>query len=437
MFRGGPVGRLGRNHPASGLHSGPGPRFDYWSGLGCGRGLVWCGAVTGTADVRIASERLDEHFLATHRPADADQAVYSVADAMADYWVEHGQHQSSSTAIKARLRLFSRFMDVEAEAGRLVDPFVPEHLDGRVLDRFRSWGLADPIVARRKDGSGNWVDGQRRARSASTVEESVIALKAALNSAFASRRTRYVPPIQHKARDQVTPQRTYRLSINAIGELLDYSMRGAGNYAGHADRLLPLRRYLIAGICTLARPDAILDMSVAAERGQWMRDERLFALNQAGRLQTKKVRPVMPVADLLHSWLENTDEWFVCRETTALDPKQKIEVTTQHGVDGIRSAWTGARKHLGIPAGWGPKLLRHSMATILANRRVDLIELEMALGHRVLGKTSSRYATFGPDYLGSVKMGIDDVVSDLTRMAGPALHAKVTQNHSNVAVLRA
>jgi hypothetical protein len=58
------------------------------------------------------------------------------------------------------------------------------------------------------------------------------------------------------------------------------------------------------------------------------------------------------------------------------------------------------------------------MATILANRRVDLVELEMALGHRVLGKTSSRYALFDPDYLGTISAGIDDVISDLTRMAG-------------------
>ena len=56
-------------------------------------------------------------------------------------------------------------------------------------------------------------------------------------------------------------QRGYRWTIEAIGELPDYSMRGAGICSGHADRLLPLRRYLIASICTLARRDAILDMN--------------------------------------------------------------------------------------------------------------------------------------------------------------------------------
>jgi hypothetical protein len=62
---------------------------------------------------------------------------------------------------------------------------------------------------------------------------------------------------------------------------------------------------------------------------------------------------------------------------------------------------------------------------------------EMALGHRVLGKTTSRYALFDPDYLGTIKGGIEDVISDLTRMAGEALHAKLTQKSENVIVLRA
>lgn len=392
---------------------------------------------TRSSDVRVACDRLDEHYLATHVPTPDDQAVYTVQDAMTDYMIEHGQHQASADAIKARLKLFQRFLNAEDDAGRLPDPFLPEAITDRMIERFRSFGLSTPIVARKKDEHGNWIDGKSRPRSASTVEESVIQIKAALNHAFSERRTKYVPPIQHKTRDQVTAKRTYRLSVEAIGELLDYSLRGAGKYAGHSDLLLPLRRYLIASICTLARPDAIFDMSVRPEREQWMQNGALYNLNPAGRIQTKKVRPVLPVVGLLDSWLQTTDDWFVCREVTEYDAKQQVELTRQIGVDAIRTAWTGAREHLGIPAGWGPKLLRHSMATILANRRVNLIELEMALGHRVLGKTSSAYAIFDPDYLGTIKEGIEGVIADLTKIAGPALHAKLTQNSENVTVLRA
>ena len=392
---------------------------------------------TGTGDVRLACDKLDEHYLAAHRPTAAEQDVYTVAEAMTDYWLEHGSKQTSAEAIKSRLKLMTRFMDIEADAGRLVDPFIPDHLDDRFIERFRQWAKADPIVARKKDGEGNWIEGKQRQRSASTVEESIIQLKAALNHAFNSRRTRYVPPLKHKTRDQVTPQRTYRLSIDGIAELLDYSVKGAGVYGGHADRLIPLRRYLIGAITTLARPDAVLDMSVARERGQWMQNERRFALNPEGRLQTKKVRPVVPVVDLLHSWLASSDEWLVCGQRVRFDPNQRVNLIEQYRVASVKKGWLGAREKLGIPDGWGPKLLRHSMATILANRRVDLIELEIALGHRPLGKTSSRYAIFDPDYLSTIRDGIEDVIADLTRKVGPALHANLTQEHDNVTVLRA
>ncbi|PZU56385.1 MAG: hypothetical protein DI547_16690 [Sphingobium sp.] len=429
-------------------------RGEFWLDLARGAGgapvsskwyIWWYDAASGrqrrkstrTSDVRLACDLLDEHYLAVHRPTAADQTSYSVSEAMTDYWIEHGSKQTSAEAIKARLKLMSRFMDLEAEVGRLIDPFLPDHLDDRFLGRFRDWAIADPIIARKKDADGNWIDGKRRQRRASTVEESVIQLKAALNHAFNARRTRYVPPLKHKTRDQVTPRRTYRLSVEALAELLDYSMKGGGVYGGHADRLIPLRRYLVGAITTLGRPDAVLDMGVARERGQWMQNERRFALNPEARLQTRKVRPVMPVVDLLHSWLTASEEWLVCGEKRVYDPKQRIYLTEQYRVASVKKGWLSAREKLGIPDGWGPKLIRHSMATILANRRVDLIELEIALGHRPLGKTSSRYAIFDPDYLATIRDGIEDVVADLTRLVGPALHPKLTQDHDNVSVLRA
>lgn len=424
-------------------------RGPFWLDLARGKGgcpisdrwyIFWYNAdtghqrrkTTGTSNVRAASDILDAHYLANHHPSAGEQDAYSVGDAMGDYWIEHGQNLPSAAGIKARLALMQRFLDAEVDAGRLKDPILPDHFDDRLLARFRTWAIKAPIVARKKDAEGNWIDGKSRPRTVSTVEESVIQIKAALNYAFKARRTRYVPPLQHKTRDQVTPERTYRLSIDALGELLDYTLHGAGNYAGHADRLLPLRRYLIAALCTLARPDAILDMNVARQRGQWMRNERRFALNPEGRIQTKKVRPVMPVVDLLHSWLVGTDEWFVCKEHRRFDVNGSIQVIEQARVASVRSAWTGAREQLGIPAGWGPKLIRHSMATILANRHVDLVELEMALGHRVLGKTTSRYALFDPDYLGTIRHGIEDVISDLSKAAGAAFHPNLTQNLSPV-----
>ena len=226
-----------------------------------------------------------------------------------------------------------------------------------------------------------------------------------------------MPPIKHKTRPEVSATRTDRITVTQMAEMLDYTCRGAGNYAGHAARLLPLRRYFIAAICTLARPDAIMDMSVRPERRQWLREDRRFALNPVGRIQTKKHRPVIVVNDLLEEWLCATQDWFICREKIVVNAETGEEVVIQTGVTSIRSAWETMRETLKLPQTWGPKLLRHSMATELRRRGVDPWELAGQLGHRVL-KTSELYAAYDPNYLSSVQAGIGDVVEDLKRLTG-------------------
>lgn len=90
----------------------------------------------------------------------------------------------------------------------------------------------------------------------------------------------------------------------------------------------------------------------------------------------------------------------------------------------IKSSWDSARTELKLPSGWGPKLVRHSMATILLNRRVDVTELEIALGHRPLSKTTARYAIYDPDYLSSIREGIENVASDIVKITGPTFTRK-------------
>lgn len=385
---------------------------------------------TGTADVRVACDALDAHFLATHRPSDQDRDGYLLSDLLADYHLEHGSGRDSADAIKARLKHVQRFIDREVDAGRLDDPVTVEAIDDSFVERFRAWLLAEPIVARKKNAKGEWVDGKARPRAASTVEESLIQLKAALNHAHGKRRIRYVPPFKHKTRAEVTAPRNDRVSVQAMGELLDYTLRGAGRYGGHAARLLPLRRYIIAAVTTLARPDAILDMSVIPERAQWLRDDLRYALNPAGRVQTKKHRPIVPAGELLTEWLGATDAWFICYERTR-EGDDGEPVIDQVAVKSIRSAWDTMRDHLKLPATWGPKLLRHSMATELRRRRVDPWELSGQLGHRLL-RTSETYAAFAPDYLGTVQAGIADVLADLSKSAAAALHPKLTRKDTNV-----
>lgn len=379
-----------------------------------------CRKSTREQDVRLASDQLDRHYLAVHRPSEFDKNHYSVSESLTDYWIEHGSKVVSSDAIKARLKLITRFIDYEVAAGRLVDPFLPEQVDDQFIRRFREWAVADPIIALKKNGT-SWVESSRRPRTPSTVEESVIQLKAALNYAKKAKRTRFAPDFEHKTRAQVTPVRNDRLSLQKIADLLNFTMEGCGKYSGHADRLLPLRRYVIAAICTVARPDAILDMSVNALRGQWHQDAQLFDLNPNGRIQTKKYRAVIPVTSLLNEWLHSTDEWFVCgvrNVGTKANP-----VLIQSRVASVKSAWGTARDTLGLPAGWGPKLLRHSIATILANRGVPQTERKLIMGHEALEGSQKAYIIFEPGYLSGVRDVLEQLTEELRGLSPGALSA--------------
>lgn len=375
---------------------------------------------TGTEDVQLAKAALDAQYRASHRPEDGEKQEYTVAQALTDYYSEVGQTRSSAISIKARLLLFTRFMQHEASAGRLPNPFLPKHVDDHLIQRFRDWAVNDPIIARKKGADGEWVrEGATRKRAVSTVEESVIQLKAALN--HNKKRMPAVPEFEHRTRDEVTAPRNDRLSVGAIGELLDYAFRGGQGRYATPERLLPLRRYLIGAVATIARPDAILDISVLPQRNQWMSEARRLDLNPAGRIQTRKYRPILPVDDVLARWLEETDEWLVCKHQREVDLSTGEVVMRQVGVASVRSAWDTARIHLGLPEGWGPKLLRHSMSTILASRSINPVELKVAMGHAVFGGSTDRYVIFDPDYLLSFQQGVASVFADLARIAPIAL----------------
>jgi len=384
-----------------------------------------CRQSTGQSDVRLASDALDLHFLAVHQPTAFEQATYTVSECMTDYWMEHASKASSAEAIRSRMKLMNRFIDREAKAGRLLDPFTPVDVNDNFIKRFREWATKiDKIVARKKDEAGNWVAGQTRARSASTAEESVIMLKAAISHAYNQRRITYKPPLRHKTRNEVTATRGERASIEQIAELLDWSARGNDGYNGHATTLLPLRRYLIAAVSTVARPETILDISVRNNRSQWYRSEAVMDLNPAGRLQTKKYRAAVPITSLFHEWLCATDDWFVCadvylrgqdgKKLVGLDGKPLI---SQRKVNTVRSGWDTARERFSwLPSGWGPKFMRHSTATLLGNAGVPFQQIKMMMGHETLDGSTKLYVILNPRYLGEARLALEELASELRRL---------------------
>ncbi|MEG3093138.1 hypothetical protein [Sphingomonas sp. PB1R3] len=151
----------------------------------------------------------------------------------------------------------------------------------------------------------------------------------------------------------------------------------------------------------------------------------MFDLNPAGRIQTRKNRPALPVTSLLANWLEATDDRLVCHESVAEEDEDRWVV--QRPVADVKKAWSVMARRFGVPVGFGPKLMRHSMATLIAQRGVSQQEIPLALGHVVLPPSTRRYVIFSPAYLIQTKQALEDIASELARKMATPLHAKPTQ----------
>jgi len=98
-------------------------------------------------------------------------------------------------------------------------------------------------------------------------------------------------------------------------------------------------------------------------------------------------------------------------------------------------------KELGLPGDGesGLKLIRRSMAHLIRQRleakEKPLDQLEVFLGHRVVGAVSELYAPFSPTYLGVVKREIESIVDELEKLAPGAFYRDLTAQGGNVVSL--
>jgi integrase len=125
----------------------------------------------------------------------------------------------------------------------------------------------------------------------------------------------------------------------------------------------------------------------------------LIRLNPAGRQQTKKYRPVVPLTEMLR------------RELAGCDAAYYVH---WHGkrIGSIKKAWAKVRVAAKLPAWFIPKVLRHTVATELRRRGVPGWEVSGQIGHKAAG-TSEIYAKFDPGYLGQARVALDALVDEL------------------------
>lgn len=192
-------------------------------------------------------------------------------------------------------------------------------------------------------------------------------------------------------KDAAAPREPLRLTIPQLAALAEAS-------PPH------LLRFLIASLCTLARPGAVLELEMARIDSA----AGLVLLNPPGRRQTKKRRPVVPLADPLAC---------LVGYTRLMAPAARQLVTWRgQAVSAIKTGFRLAKQRAGLPEAVTPYAIRHTMATEMRRRGVPAWEVAGWLGHKML-ETTETYAVYSPDYLGHGARAIAAVSDEIGRLS--------------------
>tara|TARA_R110000868_G_scaffold118062_9_gene313340 strand:- start:1471 stop:2757 length:1287 start_codon:yes stop_codon:yes gene_type:complete len=364
---------------------------------------------TRTSDLEKAEEQLDILYVERERGqricASCGQLIVSapphpVVDAVSNYLVAR-RKKSSYGSIKARLAHVTNYLIETDRLNATCDQVTEEWIDD-----FRDWAFEVPVVSTAGKVLGD--------RSAGTVEGSVRALSAAINYAKERGDTPYEAAFQAKKPEDVSETPAYRADVPKLAAMFRYCLtppreRGISDkaYARQLAYRAALLRFLRVSVVTWCRPDAAYDVSTAPERRQWYPDIHALALNPRGREQTKKHRPVVPIARQFVPHLQETEGFYI-------------------GVDSIRTAFESMQDELRLPRDGetGQKLIRRSIAKLARSRlgEAQWIEGQMMLGHRVHSKTSDIYAAFEAGYLTNAKAVTEQIIDEIEAHVPGAFH---------------
>lgn len=173
-----------------------------------------------------------------------------------------------------------------------------------------------------------------------------------------------------------------------------------------AAELPHLRMFILLLLGTAARPAAVVELT----RDQCDLKRRLIDLNPAGRAQTKKRRPVVPMPDFLRPWIEQA-------------PPGPLVRFRGKAVQKVNKAWREARDEAKLDALVVPYTIRHTIATELRARGVQMDELAGLLGHSIPKRgITERYAKYVPTHLSAARAAIDALATEIGRAATRPIH---------------
>lgn len=358
---------------------------------------------TGTEDVQQAEDDLDRFYLQRERGQAVCQtcgqllrsgARHLLTTTIADYLIAR-ETRPSYGSIKPRL---GHITDYLTATNRL--DTACEDVDEDWIDAFREWAMDVPIIS---------PSGAARERTPGTVEASVRQLAAAVNFAHGRKDTLYPAAFAAKPPAEVSRTPSYRADVKTLAAMFRFCITPEAKdgdtekaYDRRRRERAQLHRFLQISVATWSRPDAAHEVSTDRKRDQWNSNARALNLNQRGRAQTKKYRPIVPIARQLAPLLDANGAAFYV------------------SVGSVRKAFEAMQAAIGLPGDGegGMKLIRRSMAH-LARQRLgerDWVEGQIMLGHR-RPSTSDTYAPFDTGYLARALEVTEQIIDEIEKAA--------------------
>jgi integrase len=260
--------------------------------------------------------------------------------------------------------------------GGVIEAYIADREASEVLTVTRmkdAWKAMKPfwaeILPERIDEEMARSYAAQRKRAAATVRYELGMLAVALRWAKAEKLIPDAPSIWRPApperRERHLSREQFRRFLNEVK-------------APHA------RLYMQLAIATCARPAALLELTweqIDFRRG-------LIDLNPPGRAQTKKRRPVVPIADYVEQALKDA---YAARQGPFVIERGGEKIAS------IKKAFVAASERSKVKV--TPYMLRHTGAVWRAEDGVPMAELAQLMGHDDSRTTEKHYARFTPTYL--------------------------------------
>lgn len=312
---------------------------------------------TSTADFEHAKVKLAEHYVSRGERKNEPAAAVLLESVLTRYYDNYAKDLPSARWARYALPYWRKFW----EGATVAD------LTTSRLEAFQEWLAA----------------GSKRPMKPATVNRVMAVGRAALQRAYKRQELVSAPHIPSVT---VPRQRLYRASPDEMARLLNAT-----------DTLPHVRRWLVGSIFTVARPEAVLELS----RPQLDFDLRRIDLNQPGREQNDKHRPTIPMTDTAYAWLAG--DWMGLWITYKGKP-----------LESIRMGFERARDRAGLTSKITPYTIRRTVSTELRRRGVPPWELAGFLGHSVREfSVTEGYAEYAPDYLSVAAHAIEAYCEDL------------------------